>query len=472
MANKMGQISIVGGGVVGLTLLTRLARLLPSHTITLLDGAPRSAPLLSNSDTATQPTIRTYALNKASVETLSKCGLSIEESQRKGEYKSMQVWDSKTPSYLKFDVSDVGADAHSSLGVIVEDDYICGNLEKIASNLSNAKIVKGAQVKKVTSDSVSYSTPVDKTSSSSTSSSTSSSSTPNSLNSLDSDLIVGADGFNSTVRTSLNFPLTKISYGRTALISTVKADSDETVGTAWQRFFPGGPLALLPLWGGYYSIVWSTTNDHAEALAEASPSDFLSTVNECIGGGPTPIKFSDGSFLPPPLKSAKNLLDDLVGTMVNGISLINMNEKFGNSKRFEAPPMITELSSPRFRLPLNLQHVDTYHSSSVVLVGDAAHSVHPMAGQGLNLGIADVECLVKCIESSVTTGGAVDDEYALERYSNERRKEVLKMMGGIHALHHVFKEENDLVLTGRALGMSLLNMSGTAKRSLARAAMG
>ncbi|GMH76514.1 hypothetical protein TL16_g07113 [Triparma laevis f. inornata] len=230
--------------------------------------------------------------------------------------------------------------------------------------------------------------------------------------------------------------------------------------------------ALLPLWGGYYSIVWSTTPTHAKALASADPDAFLSTLNTCISSGPTPIKFSSGSSLPPPLKAVKNFADDLVGTLVNGISLVNMNEKFGDSKRFETPPKITELISPRFKIPLNLQHVDSYTQGSVVLVGDAAHSVHPMAGQGLNLGIADVECLLKCIQSSTSTGGPVNDEYTLERYSKERRREVMKIMGGIHALHHVFKEENDLIVTGRALGMSLINMSENAKKVLARAAMG
>ena len=184
----------------------------------------------------------------------------------------------------------------------------------------------------------------------------------------------------SFVRKSQNYGCTWHDYGRTSLICTVRSAHSASVLTAFQRFFPAGPLALLPLWDGHYSVVWSTTPDHARALKSAGDAEFLSAVNEALQAGPSRYVADSGI----------GFLDDLAGTVVNGLSLVNMNEPLGSCGPFEAPPTLESLESGRFLLPLHAHHADTYYKEGQVLVGDAAHGVHPMAGQGLNLGLKGV----------------------------------------------------------------------------------
>ena len=105
-------------------------------------------------------------------------------------------------------------------------------------------------------------------------------------------------------------------------------------------------------------------------------------------------------------------------------------------------------------------------------MGDSAHSIHPMAGQGLNLGLGDVECLSRLVEEAMATGGDLGDGYVLERYDNERQKKVKTVLGGVHVLHEVFKQEGSVGVWGRGMGMSAVNLSGPIKRQIAKAATG
>ncbi|OGT18779.1 MAG: hypothetical protein A2V90_00590, partial [Gammaproteobacteria bacterium RBG_16_57_12] len=157
---------------------------------------------------------------------------------------------------------------------------------------------------------------------------------------LASSLLVGADGGRSWVREQGGIDCLGWDYQQTAVVATIKTPAGHQ-DTAWQRFLPDGPLAFLPLPGAYCSIVWSTRPAHAETLLALSDADFLHTLQQNIG----------------------DVLGELEGV------------------------------GPRGAFQLRLSHTREYVRPRLALIGDAAHSIHPLAGQGVNLGVADAASL-------------------------------------------------------------------------------
>jgi ubiquinone biosynthesis monooxygenase Coq6 len=292
-------------------------------------------------------------------------------------------------------------------------------------------------------------------------------------------LVIACDGPNSFVRTALNMPLTSHAYGRKAMICTVKIPasySSRGRATPFQRFFASGPIAYLPMFGDYYSVVWSTTVDEFERLQSLTPEAFLEQLNAKMLPGPAlPPDLFDPQFteaLPGPLRGLSVGVSELMKMSLTGLALVNMNELTPSEGSFVPTPTATELCSPRVGFDLKVQNAHSYSSNRVALCGDAAHSIHPMAGQGLNLGIGDVECLADLIAECVYTGGDLGDDYLLERYDNNRQGKVKSVLAGVHLLHEVFKQESSLGVWGRGLGMTLFNAAGPVKRKIARAAAG
>jgi len=224
-------------------------------------------------------------------------------------------------------------------------------------------------------------------------------------------------------------------YGRTAVISTVQLATSTT--TAFQRFFPSGPLALLPLWNDFANVIWSTTPNHANHLMSIPYEQFTKDVNDAMQVGPTNSPGlstseetnSTRSKLP---KSISNSIEMMARTLAEGLAVSNWMQD-----PFRLPPIIVpprkQLPQPpaRFAINLTLSQARNYVSHRVALVGDAAHRLHPMAGLGLNLGIADAVCLVKLIQQAQLSGMDVGDAYFLGQYDKERKPAVLTTMAGI-----------------------------------------
>ena len=166
---------------------------------------------------------------------------------------------------------------------------------------------------------------------------------------------------------------TGFSYNQNGLVCTVETLRPNEV--AFQRFLKTGPIALLPLWGNYSSIVWSCPYNMYRDLEDLSDEEFIARLNRVLQAP------SDATF---------------VGGMIPG------NFK---STAFELPPIITAQSTRRFAFPLGLTHATAYTSERMALIGDAAHRIHPMAGQGLNLGLSDVAFLANALISA-KRGGA------------------------------------------------------------------
>jgi 2-octaprenylphenol hydroxylase len=235
---------------------------------------------------------------------------------------------------------------------------------------------------------------------------------------LSAALVVGADGGASRVRTLLGIKAREHSYDQHAIVAHV-ATALPHAETAWQRFLPGGPLAFLPLADGRSSIVWSLPTARAETLLAADEAQFAAALQEASGG--------------------------VLGTL--------------------------RLGSPRAAFPLAMLHAHEYYRAGVALIGDAAHCVHPLAGQGMNLGLADAVCLADTLSAASLAGEHIGDARVLGRYARARKGTNLVMQRAFGALDRLFRLE-EWAIPIRKLGLSAVDELPAAKRLLMRRALG
>lgn len=239
---------------------------------------------------------------------------------------------------------------------------------------------------------------------------------------ITTSLLIAADGANSKIRELAMFDTREWDYQHHAIVTTVRTAAPHE-NTAWQRFMPTGPLAFLPLPGyeqHYCSIVWS-------ALPELASE--LMTLNE-----------------------------------------VDFNQAL--EKAFEQRLGTIESSAPRFSFPLRQRHAKCYVQDNIALVGDAAHTIHPLAGQGVNLGLKDVEVLAEEIQAALKKGLAHADNYVLNRYQRRRMSDNKSMMWMMEGFQHLFGSEELPLRWLRNHGMSAIDQIPLIKNQLARQAMG
>ena len=236
-------------------------------------------------------------------------------------------------------------------------------------------------------------------------------------------LLIAADGAESTTRRLLGIETAGHAYHQDALVAHVRTERPHR-NTAWQRFLPTGPLAFLPLPDGRSSIVWSVLRPQAARLRAMDRASFADALTK-----------SSGAFL-------------------------------GGC----------ELTTPLASFPLQLQYALDYVRPRAVLVGDAAHAVHPLAGQGLNLGFLDCAALADVLQGAERGPGSretsVGDARLLRRYERWRRSENLLAASALDALERLFASENPLVAQARIRGLNAVARVPFVKRHLAARALG
>lgn len=210
---------------------------------------------------------------------------------------------------------------------------------------------------------------------------------------LDNMSQVGADGSKSCVRELARIQTTGWKYPQSAIICTVEHAVENFC--AWQRFLPNGPIALLPIGEKFSNIVWSMDPKESVDRNSMSEDDFVKAVNLALdnGYGPHPqSKSFEGG---------------------NVVSWLKADSTSSTHESFEVPPKVIKLASHRMAFPLSLMHANSYASKRLVLIGDAAHTVHPLAGQGVNMGFADALCLSKVIAEGVAVGSDIGEVCSL-----------------------------------------------------------
>lgn len=240
---------------------------------------------------------------------------------------------------------------------------------------------------------------------------------------LGAPLLVGADGAASMVRKAMGVKQQIWTYSQQGIVCVVQSAIENT-GLAWQRFMPGGPLAFLPLADGTNSIVWSRPDAEAKELLALDEHDFLQRLQTAVAG----------------LHEPEGLFGEL------------------------------KSCGPRAAFPLTMALSDTYAARCAVLLGDAAHVVHPLAGQGVNLGLLDAAALVETLLKNRKRGQPLNEEHSLLAWSRWRRSESELMARGIHGIRSLFGIQPLAPL--RRLGLNLLAHSWLGKEAFIRRAAG
>ena len=380
--NKQFDVLIVGAGVTGLTAAALLAqgRYSDRLRITVVDAAPR--PVHSTDDDVT---LRVSAIASGSAGLLDSVGAwSHVHNARASAYEQMRVWDesssAESTTALRFDAAEF---AVPQLGFIVENVLIQHALLEVLDKFD----VK-----------LRFETLVD---------------------SLDADLVIGADGARSFVRESVGIKTRDFPYGQTAFVTHLKAEKSHR-RTAWQRFMQDGPLGMLPLNDGRISVVWSTHDalvDRANSASDKELGEILSEASDYVLGE-------------------------------------------------------LEVAGPRGAFPLCARHAEQYVMPGVALIGDAAHAVHPLAGQGANLGLQDAAMLAIVIDEALGNGENPADRPVLRRYERARKGENATMLHFMTGLNRLFATDSALVRELRATGMRLFNYSGPIRDHAVKVALG
>ncbi|KAF2164421.1 hypothetical protein M409DRAFT_67920 [Zasmidium cellare ATCC 36951] len=272
-------------------------------------------------------------------------------------------------------------------------------------------------------------------------------------------LLVGADGANSPVRQFAGISSHGWDYGQHGVVATLQLNQtfgEDELRTAYQRFLPTGPIALLPLPGNKASLVWSTSAALASKLKQLSPADLVTMVNAAFRLMAVDLNY---------------MLTDASCNVEEELKWREPNTKATETGLPSYFPRITGVQEGTVAsFPLRMRHASTYTGHRVALIGDAAHTVHPLAGQGLNLGLADAESLAKIIGRGVEHGMDIGSCWCLDDYNAERWAANNAMLGVVDKLQKLYSASSGPVVWGRSLGLDIVNRLGPLKGALMGAA--
>ena len=238
-------------------------------------------------------------------------------------------------------------------------------------------------------------------------------------NTLRGRLLVGCDGRASGTAQRAGIRRSGWDYGQTALVCAIEHALPHK-GIAHQFFMPNGPLAILPLPGNVSSIVWSETHENAAEINALDDADYVQVLRPRFG--------------------------DFLGDI--------------------------RLKGGRFSYPLNLTIANAFISDRLALIGDAAHGMHPIAGQGLNAGLRDVGALVDVLSRAVRRGEDFASPLVLARYQEWRRFDTSALALATDLTNKLFSNDNPLLRAARDIGMGVVNSMPGLRRSFIREAAG
>ncbi|KAI0482853.1 hypothetical protein GGR56DRAFT_685936 [Xylariaceae sp. FL0804] len=276
---------------------------------------------------------------------------------------------------------------------------------------------------------------------------------------LTARLLVGADGANSPVRTFAGIQSRGWDYDRHGVVATLELEGNGWGGDqtkiAYQRFLPTGPVAMLPLPGNYASLVWSTTPSNAALLKSLPAEDFVALVNAAFRLSPAELEY----------------MHALPSGQAGEVSWRLEHARFDARATPQAVVGVQPGTAASF--PLRMRHADAYIGARVALVGDAAHTIHPLAGQGLNQGQGDAAALAAALAGAAAHGADLGARWALEPYAAARYAPNHALLGVCDKLHRLYAAGPGSPLVPlRSWGLRALNAAPPLKAFLMRQAAG
>ncbi|QLQ78773.1 hypothetical protein HG537_0B01220 [Torulaspora globosa] len=436
---KLTDILIVGGGPAGLTLAAAIksSPKLQHLRTTLVDGADltgKVAPFYDNPPA--DYTNRVISLTGPSQRFLQdKAGVSLMED-RIQKYDGLYVTDGCSTATLDME--------QDSMSCMIEILNVQSSLLKRLSDLElDADSFQLVDKTKVAS--IEYSTPND------------TGSWP--LVTLDNGdvyktrLLVGADGFNSPVRKFSKIPSRGWFYDRFGVVATMKLEYPPYKIRGWQRFLPTGPIAHLPLPDDNATLVWSTTEPLSRLLVSLPPEQFTALVNAAFV-----LEDADMQYYYKQLSDGKMSTEELLADIEFRTEQVYESLQVQDLVDEVYPPTVKSiLGHTRARFPLKLSHADTYCAERIALVGDAAHTTHPLAGQGLNMGQGDVEALLNALENAVSRGSDIGSLLALQPFWADRYPINNMLLGMVDKLHKIYGTDFAPVVALRSIGVNFIN---------------
>ena len=382
------MIIIIGGGIVGLAMAALLAK--ENFEVAIIES---HQPEL----TWENLTARVSAINLKSIQLFNYLNMHFNQ-QSLAPLSKMHIWD-YAGAEINFDSENIG---QSELGFIIENREIIKSLWASLKLNKNIQIFCPHKAKNIVIKDNKVNLVLDNN------------------QSIEADLIIGADGAHSWVRKQMPVKLIERAYNQKAIIAVIQSEKLHK-NTAYQKFLTSGPVALLPLSEPNLSaLVWS---------ADSSISDEL-------------------------LLSPEN----------------NFNRQLSESFDYKLGALKIMFSREQFEL--KMRHVDNYVSDKMALIGDAAHTIHPLAGQGVNLGLMDAACLAQVLMDARASKKPIGDLRVLRRYARWRRADNAEMIFTMQHLKNSFADNHFLSNYLRGLSVSLIKKCPLIKNHIMKQAVG
>lgn len=402
------DVAIVGGGMVGAAAALALSR--AGFSVALLEAR---AP--SPWDVDAEVDLRVVGLAASSMTLLKDLGVwKAIRSARIGPYRHMHVWDAESGAAIDFDAASEGRDM---LGCIVETSLVQWTLWQALEAAGGSSSASSARSTGTSMCGVRRLCPAEVTGFEAREDRITLELSDGEI--LTTRLLVAADGAASPLRQLAGIGTRGRDYAQRAVVAHVHTERAHE-STAWQRFLSSGPLALLPLADGRSSLVWSLPQAEAERV----------------------LALDDKAFL----------------------------DELGVATDFRLGRITS--TTARAAFPLKLQLAKSYQADRMVLLGDAAHAVHPLAGQGVNLGLRDVSELRDILINARTAGSDIGAAHVLRRYARRRRSADTLDAMGFDALARIYAWQSPSLVAARGLGVRLLNRLAPLKRRITEHAAG
>ncbi|ORZ02753.1 hypothetical protein BCR43DRAFT_449767 [Syncephalastrum racemosum] len=452
--NNKYDVVIIGGGVSGTALACSLAAnpALQDYRVALVEAMD-----LSNTRNWTPSpdaySNRVVSLTPASMRFLEKIGVAEHlDTNRVHPYREMHVWDGVTDARIDFDtrlLHGITADK-DAIATMVENTHLQHAMLKrlTHSNVDIFEKARVASIQKGVWPTVQLENGEE----------------------LEARLLVGADGINSPVRQFANIQSLGWDYDMQGVVATFEIASRPN-DASYQRFLPSGPIAMLPLGDRFASIVWSIPPSKAALLKKMPAQDFCTLVNSAFRLDLPDLNYLFSQIDPATGETRCDFGAEYTWRQDVAQHGLTHRERDAHEARF--PPFLEAVdANSRASFPLRMRNSQHYYDDRVVLVGDAAHTVHPLAGQGLNQGLLDVECLSNLIGRGAGEGQDIGNVHLLREYASARYVRNIAMLSACDKLHKLYSTDFAPITWVRSLGLSAVNQLDFVKAEIMKYAMG